>query len=674
MARGIFAKLALTNLKNNRKTYFPYVLTSMLTVMMYYIMDALYVSPDILGGRVQEILQFASPVIIVFATIFLFYTNSFLIKRRKKEIGVYHVLGMGKRHIAKMFFMETLITTVVSIAGGLAAGIVFSKLSYLGLLKILHFEVGLKFSISVSSIGKTVVLFAVIFSMTLIYNLLQIKLSNTMELLLGGKKGEKEPKTKWLMTIFGVAALAVAYYIALTTESPMEALANFFVAVVLVILGTYALFVAGSVAFLKILRKNKKFYYNSKHFTAVSGMIYRMKQNAVGLANICILSTMVLVMISTTVCLYMGMEDILNTRFPLDYAIESVGGTDEWDDMLDQIVNEECEKAQVTRSKDFRYHYGSVIGKKEGTKFDLRESGNYSPDEISSVYSITIASVGEYNHVEKTNETLSDGEVLVFGGKEVYDEDAITLGERTYRVKKAEKQCTLGEETFQGSMPSYCVILPELTDVSEVLSYVQEESLKTSKMSPEWIRRITSLRYRIGLDMEGEEEDCKEVRKVIKERIGSEFGTFDTEHDIITESKEDSKASFFELYGVLFFIGIYLGALFLMATVLIIYYKQISEGYDDRERYQIMQNVGMSKREVKRSIRSQVLMVFFLPLLMAGIHIAMAFPIITKLMKAFNMTNTHLFAGCTLATVGVFAVFYGIVYAVTAREYYRIVN
>ena len=315
MARGIFAKLALTNLKNNRKTYFPYVLTSMLTVMMYYIMDALYESPDILGGRVQEILQFATPVITVFAIIFLFYTNSFLIKRRKKEIGVYHVLGMGKRHIAKMFLMETLITTAVSIVGGLLAGIIFSKLSYLGLLKILHFEVGLTFSISVSSIGKTVILFIVIFSMTLIYNLLQIRLSNTMELLLGGKKGEKEPKTKWLMTIFGVAALAVAYYIALTTESPMDALMKFFVAVILVILGTYALFVAGSVAFLKILRKNKKFYYNSKHFTAVSGMIYRMKQNAVGLANICILSTMVLVMISTTVCLYMGMEDILDTRF-----------------------------------------------------------------------------------------------------------------------------------------------------------------------------------------------------------------------------------------------------------------------------------------------------------------------------------------------------------------------
>ena len=411
MARGIFAKLALTNLKNNRKTYFPYVLTSMLTVMMYYIMDALYESPDILGGRVQEILQFATPVITVFAIIFLFYTNSFLIKRRKKEIGVYHVLGMGKRHIAKKFLMETLITTAVSIVGGLLAGIIFSKLSYLGLLKILHFEVGLTFSISVSSIGKTVILFIVIFSMTLIYNLLQIRLSNTMELLLGGKKGEKEPKTKWLMTIFGVAALAVAYYIALTTESPMDALMKFFVAVILVILGTYALFVAGSVAFLKILRKNKKFYYNSKHFTAVSGMIYRMKQNAVGLANICILSTMVLVMISTTVCLYMGMEDILNTRFPLDYAIESVGGTDEWDDRLDEIVEEECEKAQVTRSKDFRYHYGSIVGKKTGSEFDLRESGNYSPKEIESIYSITIASVGEYNRVEQTNETLSDGEV-----------------------------------------------------------------------------------------------------------------------------------------------------------------------------------------------------------------------------------------------------------------------
>lgn len=322
MRSSVFSRLAATNLKNNRKTYVPYILTSILTVMMYYIMDGLSKNSYVTEGNesLQICLQYANGIIIVFAVIFLFYTNSFLIKRRKKEIGIYNILGMGKQHIAKMLAVETAIMGLISIGAGLLFGVVFSKLMFLLLLKILHYDIRMGFSVSAQSIVTTIVLFAGIFLLTLVYNLLQIKLANPVELLRGGSQGEKEPKTKLLLAIFG-AALGTGYYIAITTESPVSALGMFFIAVLCVILGTYALFIAGSIVLLKLLRRNKRYYYQTKHFTAVSGMIYRMKQNAVGLANICILSTMVLVMVSTTVSLYVGVDDVLKTRFPNEFQI-----------------------------------------------------------------------------------------------------------------------------------------------------------------------------------------------------------------------------------------------------------------------------------------------------------------------------------------------------------------
>lgn len=321
MNNFIYEKLAVTNLKNNRKTYVPYIFTGVLTVMMFYIIDALSRGEGITQNTLEICLQYATGVIIVFAVIFLFYTNSFLIKRRKKEIGVYNILGMGKRHIARMMAVETILTAGISILGGLVFGIIFGKLMYLLLLKILHNSVDMQFSVNGTAIVQTVILFAGIFLLTYLYNILQIQLVNPVELLHGGNQGEKEPKSRWLLVIIGVAALGNGYRIALTTEAPLEALLKFFIAVICVIIGTYALFIAGSIVVLKMLRKNKAYYYNPKHFTSVSGMIYRMKQNGAGLANICVLSTMVLVMVSTTVSLYAGMEDILDSRFPRDVSI-----------------------------------------------------------------------------------------------------------------------------------------------------------------------------------------------------------------------------------------------------------------------------------------------------------------------------------------------------------------
>ena len=642
MNNFIYEKLAVTNLKNNRKTYVPYIFTGVLTVMMFYIIDALSRGGGITQNTLKTCLQYATGVIIVFAVIFLFYTNSFLIKRRKKEIGVYNILGMGKRHIARMMAVETILTAGISILGGLVFGIIFGKLMYLLLLKILHNSVDMQFSVNGTAIVQTVILFAGIFLLTYLYNILQIQLVNPVELLHGGNQGEKEPKSRWLLVIVGVAALGNGYWIALTTEAPLEALLKFFVAVVCVIIGTYALFIAGSIVVLKILRKNKAYYYNPKHFTSVSGMIYRMKQNGAGLANICVLSTMVLVMVSTTVSLYAGMEDILDSRFPRDVSIVCNEADTNNEETLQRLIKEQCEKAGVKITDRVRYRYGSMNAVLKGNNLEKVEQ--YYPD--NHFYYVEMITQEEYNRIEKQNVSLKEQEILTYTTNGKCGKKQINIAGQNYQVKKE-----LSEMTSQ----------PKSTAEMYKTLYIVFANA-------EQIERIESFSYADKFNLKGDDGKQKEALEQIQNEFYEKFP------DGTMESRMLSRSSFYELYGGLFFIGIYLGSMFIMATVLIIYYKQISEGYDDRERYQIMQKVGMSKKEVKRSIRSQVLSVFFLPLVVAVIHVAVAFKVMTKILGVLNLTNVSLFAVCTIITIAVFAVFYIIVYSITAKEYYRIVN
>lgn len=642
MNNFIYEKLAVTNLKNNRKTYVPYIFTGVLTVMMFYIIDALSRGKGITQDTLKICLQYATGVIVVFAVIFLFYTNSFLIKRRKKEIGVYNILGIGKRHIARMMAVETILTAGISILGGLVFGIIFGKLMYLLLLKILHNSVDMQFSVNGTAIVQTVILFAGIFLLTYLYNILQIQLVNPVELLHGGNQGEKEPKSRWLLVIVGVAALGNGYWIALTTEAPLEALLKFFVAVVCVIIGTYALFIAGSIVVLKILRKNKAYYYNPKHFTSVSGMIYRMKQNGAGLANICVLSTMVLVMVSTTVFLYAGMEDILDSRFPRDVSIVCNEADTNKEETLQRLIKEQCEKAGVKITDRVRYRYGSMNAVLKGNNLEKVEQ--YYPD--NHFYYVEMITQEEYNRIEKKNVSLKEQEILTYTTNGKCGKKQINIAGQNYQVKKE-----LSEMTSQ----------PKSTAEMYKTLYIVFANA-------EQIERIESFSYADKFNLKGDDGKQKEALEQIQNEFYEKFP------DGTMESRMLSRSSFYELYGGLFFIGIYLGSMFIMATVLIIYYKQISEGYDDRERYQIMQKVGMSKKEVKRSIRSQVLSVFFLPLVVAVIHVAVAFKVMTKILGVLNLTNVSLFAVCTIITIAVFAVFYIIVYSITAKEYYQIVN
>lgn len=648
MNSRIYSRLAVSNIKNNRKTYVPFIFTSILTVMMYYIIDALAGNDSIEITNVITVLRMGCGVMVVFSVIFLFYTNSFLIKRRKKEIAVYNILGMGKGHIGKMLTVETLIVGGISIAGGIAGGMAFGKLMHLLLIRIIHYDVGMEFHISVQSVSDTVILFAFIFFLTWFYNLFQIRLANPIELLRGGSAGEKEPKTKVILALIGVVTMAAGYYLAVSTKNPLEAINTFFVAVILVIIGTYALFLAGSIALLKLLRKQKKFYYKPNHFVSVSGMIYRMKQNAVGLANICILSTIVLVMISSTVSLYVGMDDVMAHQYPNDYQMTLYEASQEKIDKANKLIEEELDRGGLKKEGETACHYGTaVLISQGGNKFTTSENGTYSPRDLTELYVIPQE---DYQKLENTSTSLKENEVIIYTTAENYGRDSIQIDGRKFQVTEELDDFVLEEKNQSRVAPGMYMIVAN----DEVAT--QLDSLKSG------------LRYDIDFDMTGSDEEKAVVEEKIADRITEELpGTYFTSRQAGTES-------FFGFYGCLFFIGMYLGFMFLVATVLIIYYKQISEGLDDRERYVIMQKVGMDKREIRRAIRSQILIVFFLPLLFSILHIMVAFNVITKLLGIFGLFNTGLFVLCTVVTVLIFAVFYIIVFAITAREYYKIVN
>lgn len=651
-----YLKLAVTNIKKNRKSCFPYILTCVLTIMMFYTMDAICKNDGISnmpgGETMRSVLNMASWITGIFAAIFLFYTNSFLIKQRKKELGIYQVLGMDKRNLARMLLCETFLTAAVSIGMGLILGILLGKLFFLVLLKMIHFSVPLAFAIETKSIIHTIVLFGAVFAVTFCFNLMHLRKVNPVDLLHGGNVGEREPKSKWLLALIGVITLAVGYGIALMTESPLSSIGNFFIAVILVIIGTYALFTAGSIVFLKMLKKNKNYYYKANHFATVSGMLYRMKQNAAGLSNICIMSTVVLVLISVTVSLYVGMNDILKLRFPMEYHVSVYNPNPERVSQMQQIVEEELKREQVQLKEKEEMAALYLAGMVSGDTLDMAsDSDNFAADNMRGVVVTTLDS---YNYMEKKNVTLDEGEVLLCPPEKELQGNTVTIGTKHYQVKEHLESVRMERYADSATIKNVYVVVPDKNELHDL----------ARKYAFEGDNGIVYHQY---FEPEGEKEVCTAAMKAIYERGAQMEGTY-------FEWRESSEESFYQLYGGFLFIGIFVGFLFLMGTVLIIYYKQISEGMDDRERFQIMRKVGMSQREVKNTIHSQVLTVFFLPLGAAVVHVAAAFKVLTKLMAALNLTNVPLEAACTAGTASVFSVFYILVFLITSKEYYRIVK
>lgn len=658
----MYTKLAITNIKNNRQFYFPYLLTGIITVAMFYIMCALESNPGIQsmpGAKdLGLILRLGIGVIGIFAVIFLFYTNSFIIKRRKKELGIYNILGMEKRHIAKILSKEAFFTAIIAIGGGLVTGVLFHKLACMLLYRMIGFNGGITFSFSKKGVMITAILFAIVYLLTYIYDLFQVQLANPIELLQSGNKGEREPKTKAIMAVLGVLCLGAGYFIAITTKNPIKALTLFFVAVILVIIGTYLLFTAGSIALLKILRRNKGYYYQTKHFTSVSGMIYRMKQNAVGLANICILSTMVLVAVSTTVSLYVGIEDIMKERYPNEINISAYYDTGApAEDSIAPIVEKSVKESgrKIRHEEDYLELYFAAI--KDQGQYSLdKEKVKTAGDRVSGFVVLT-----REDCKKKYNEEipeLAENEVALFTIKKT-DMDTLVLENRSYHVKEIKQfQNTEDFETIADMMDEYYYVIVNDVQDMERLWQLQKDIYQENS---------SSISRQVRLDIDGDSEQKKECFENIKTALGPE----QAKARILIDSRQSSLDEFYQIYGGFLFLGLFLGILFLMITVLIIFYKQISEGYDDKERFSIMEKVGMSNDEVKATIRSQVRTVFFLPILMAAIHVGMAFPMIKRLLSLFGLSNTALFAGCMAGTILVFALIYLLVFLKTSKTYYK---
>lgn len=661
----MYTKLAITNIKNNRQFYFPYLLTGIITVAMFYIMCALESNPGIQsmpGAKdLGLILRLGIGVIGIFAVIFLFYTNSFIIKRRKKELGIYNILGMEKRHIAKILSKEAFFTAIIAIGGGLVTGVLFHKLACMLLYRMIGFNGGITFSFSKKGVMITAILFAIVYLLTYIYDLFQVQLANPIELLQSGNKGEREPKTKAIMAVLGVLCLGAGYFIAITTKNPIKALTLFFVAVILVIIGTYLLFTAGSIALLKILRRNKGYYYQTKHFTSVSGMIYRMKQNAVGLANICILSTMVLVAVSTTVSLYVGIEDIMKERYPNEINISAYYDTGApAEDSIAPIVEKSVKESgrKIRHEEDYLELYFAAI--KDQGQYSLdKEKVKTAGDRVSGFVVLT-----REDCKKKYNEEipeLAENEVALFTIKKT-DMDTLVLENRSYHVKEIKQfQNTEDFETIADIMDEYYYVIVNDVQDMERLWQLQKDIYQENS---------SSISRQVRLDIDGDSEQKKECFENIKTALGPE----QAKARILIDSRQSNLDEFYQIYGGFLFLGLFLGILFLMITVLIIFYKQISEGYDDKERFSIMEKVGMSNDEVKATIRSQVRTVFFLPILMAAIHVGMAFPMIKRLLWLFGLSNTALFAGCMAGTILVFTLIYLLVFLKTSKTYYKIVG
>ena len=671
MHKGIFSRLAKQNIRNNKSTYIPYMVTCIFCIAMIYMMEFLRDCPTLdqavrQADEVRMIVFTGEIVVEIFCIIFLIYSNSFLMKRRQKEIGLYNILGLERNHIGIVMFLETIITSIGSLAGGIAAGIIGSKLALLLLLKLLHIPSVLGFYISVKGIFTCLFMFGIVFLMILFLNLAKIHLSRPVELLRGNNTGEKEPAAKWLMALIGFICLGAGYYLAVTTESPIKAITIFLLAVILVMAGTYLLFTAGSIVILKFLRRRKSFYYRTGNFISISGMLYRMKQNAIGLASICILSTGVLLMISMTFSIYFGMNDIMLNRYPYDVDMS-----------VTSISEEECQTAieafektiadnKVPVEKSVEEIYLDIVCSKNGDQILIKPTNTIRNSD--SVLVLSLLNQAEYERLTGISANLNDGEIFAWYPSAV-QKDSVTVDETEFTVKKwlDKNPLTCGEDAVSDNA---------------VLVVTDEDFKKFDEMRTEMYKGVSSapagedLTLHLGLDITGSETDkidfgtpVMEVVKDLKKNGGL------SENSWITSGiRQQEYESYYANNGSLLFIGIFLGSLFLMGTAMIIYYKQISEGYEDQKRFEIMQKVGLSRREVRSSVRRQILMVFFLPLLMAMLHITMAFPMIRRLLLLFGMTNTKLFIGCTAGTVLIFAVVYGLIYLITARSYYHIVE
>lgn len=671
MKTGFYPKLAWDGIRKNKRLYFPYLLTGGVMVMMYYILSYLIESPalsHVPGGSVMmTLLPLGCGVIAIFSLLFLFYSNSFLIRQRYREFGLYNILGMDKRNISKIMIWECLVVAVIAIGSGMVAGIALSKAAELVLLNLVGMEVTFALSIGVASLWQTPLVFGGIYFLLLLNSLIKVRRSKPLELMKADKVGEKLPKRIWVEAIIGVIFLGAAYYLAVSIEEPLAAFAAFFAAVLLVIGGTYELFMAGSVVFCKLLQKNKRYYYKSNHFVSVSSMVYRMRRNGAGLASICILLTMVLVMLSVTASMHMGVEDMLHNRYPkgvnISVNFDSADGiSDENIQHLQSTIRESCGLEPDLTG----FRTGEIPGliTEDGITVDYSSHVDFSLSTYNNVGYLSVVSLEDYNRMTGSDKTLEDDECMIYCVRTEYTADTFSMEYgKAYRVKKVLDTFIEDSEVNALVVPTIYIVVNDFDAfVAPVLPL--KNSLGDSMMLFDW---------RCSFDLDTPEKEIA-AASAIREVFGNMAEGENTIFSYSVHSREAQRQSFYQDSGSLFFLGIMLSIVFLVAAVLIIYYKQISEGYEDQSRFAIMQKVGMTKKDIRKSINSQMLTVFFLPLVFAGIHLCFAFPFIWKILMLFALDNMTFVIVVMLICFVIFGVFYALVYKITSNTYYSIVS
>lgn len=690
MKTGFFLKLARSNISKNRRFFLPRILSEAGLLCVFYIVFTLRADERILqlrGGQYIEVfMSIGVAVMMLLSVILLFYINSFLMKQRKREFGVYNILGLEKRHICRVLFHETALSSLASVVLGLAMGTLFYKLCSLLICQLLNAEIVLGFYfINARSLTLSGAFFLVLDVMAYGVNCVTIARLKPVELLSSANVGEREPKVKWPLLVLGLLALGGSYYISLTTQNPLKALVLFFVAVILVIIGTYFLFVAGSIFVLKALKKNKRFYYNKKHMPAVSGLLYRMKQNAVGLASIAVLATGVLVMISTTVSLYAGAEETVKRNYPQDYYLSAryLQWSDEGqllhaEDMpretMLRAVEQGAEKNGLTIKEIALQEYLTVSYIYENDTLTCERVSGNAADNLKGLSVITYITEEMYRSLGGEALNLAKDEIAVCPmdiRQSGFDRPTLTIGEDTYQIKTTIPLFPISSGMEAAATNSYGVVV---ADESVLAHIFDQQKAAYGEAASDYTRRIAA--SFAGREANGDvgEKLERDVEAYLKEAAFPQQQEPGESLVITGNTVWGARESVTAMCGALLFLGIILGLVCLFATVLIVYYKQISEGYEDRVRFQIMQKVGMSRREVKSTINSQVLLVFFLPLVVAGMHLAFAFPILEKVLHILLLSSTSLFVICSLVTFGVFAAVYTLIYMATARTYYKIVR
>ena len=672
MRINVYPKLAWEGIRKNKRLYVPYIAMGALMVMMFYLLRFLQDSPviGVMRGAVtlSTVLPMGYAVIAIFSIIFLFYTNSFLIRQRYREFGLYNILGMNKQNVCMIMVWESIFVGSIAIVTGLAAGILLSKGAELVLFNLVHMDISFDLRISTVSVFYTITGYIIIYLILLLNSVIKVWFAKPLDLLKSNKVGEKMPKRTWVYAAVGMVLLGAAYYLAVSIKEPLTALMYFFLAVIMVIIGTYALFMAGSVVLCRILQKNKRYYYQPNHFISVSSMMYRMKRNGAGLASICILLTMVLVMLSSTTSLYFGIEDSLVGRYP--HSVNVVVGFSDVEDLnsenLKKLYEAVRENSPEVKETDC-YTMGGTSGlfSDQGINLDVT-SVDVSINDYEQVGTLQVMSLEEYNRLCDADETLNADECLLYANRITYDSDTFTIVDgASYKVKKMLDNCVKDGDLDSMMNPSMIMVVP---DFEECLKTVSDFRTRTEGT-------VMALRWKCGYDVESTEQETKEA-EAIEESLArlSETKSVDGLIFYSVDSREDNRESFYDLNGSLFFLGIVLSTVFLLAAVMIIYYKQLSEGYEDYARYEIMQKVGMTKQDIRKSINSQMLTVFFSPLLMAGLHLCFAFPFLWKIMMMFGLNNRTLIIAITVICYIIFGIFYVVVYKITSNLYFYIVS